>query len=180
MIRPGMSVRHAVAADVDAIVSLERATQDAPHWSPSAYVAILQSVRADSDAAMPRRCLFVAVMDESIVGFAAGLVHPLHGDAASIGEGRISELESAAVAASARRSGLGRALCAAVLEWCKSQGATEVMLEVRASSTSAIGLYSGLGFEQLGRRPHYYQDPEDDAVVMRLPLSLSGHLTAKR
>ncbi|HEX9199549.1 MAG TPA: GNAT family N-acetyltransferase [Acidobacteriaceae bacterium] len=179
MIRPGVYLRPAVAADLDAILTLERATQNAPHWSRSAYAAILDAAGADNSDT-PGRCLFVAVTDESIVGFAAGMVHPLHGDASTIGEDRISELESVAVAASARRSGLGRALCAAVLEWCKSQGATEVVLEVRASSVGAIGLYSGLGFMQIGERPRYYRDPEDDALVMRLPLSLSGHLTAKR
>jgi ribosomal-protein-alanine N-acetyltransferase len=90
--------------------------------------------------------------------------------APSDGSVHLAELESVAVAPSARRSGIGRALCARVLDWCRNHGATEVMLEVRASSAGAIALYLGLGFIAAGRRPRYYCDPEDDAVVMRLSL----------
>jgi ribosomal protein S18 acetylase RimI-like enzyme len=47
----------------------------------------------------------------------------------------------------------------------------EIALEVRAASAGAIALYATLGFTQTGRRPRYYRDPEDDAVVMRLELA---------
>ncbi len=70
-----------------------------------------------------------------------------------------------------RRSGIGRALCAAVLDWCRLQAATEIVLEVRAASAGAIALYSSLGFAEIGSRPRYYHDPEDDALLMRLPLA---------
>jgi [ribosomal protein S18]-alanine N-acetyltransferase len=41
---------------------------------------------------------------------------------------------------------------------------------VRASNAGAIALYKLLGFVEAGRRPRYYQDPQDDAVLMRLTL----------
>jgi ribosomal-protein-alanine N-acetyltransferase len=44
-------------------------------------------------------------------------------------------------------------------------------LEVRASSAGAIALYTGLGFVEAGRRPGYYAEPKDDAVLMRLELA---------
>jgi ribosomal-protein-alanine N-acetyltransferase len=78
------------------------------------------------------------------------------------------------VASSARRAGTGRALCCAVLDWCRSNRATEVVLEVRAGSAGAIALYAGLGFTQAGRRPRYYRDPDEDALILRLPLDRSG------
>jgi len=82
-----------------------------------------------------------------------------------------SELESVAVSSDARRAGVGRSLCAAVIEWCRTQGAAEIELEVRAGSAGAIALYLGLGFVAEGRRSGYYREPTDDGVLMRLKLA---------
>jgi ribosomal-protein-alanine N-acetyltransferase len=43
-------------------------------------------------------------------------------------------------------------------------------LEVRAGSLGAIALYRQLGFSEVGRRPAYYRNPEDDAVLMQASL----------
>ena len=40
-------------------------------------------------------------------------------------------------------------------------------LEVRASNAAAIALYEKLGFRQVGRRPHYYLSPPEDALILR-------------
>ena len=154
-----MTVRLADAADLEAVIQLERATAEAPHWAESEYAAML--VLASGEV---RRCLFVAEGELGLVGFAVGKV---------IGTGSESsaELESVAVAASARRAGVGRMLCAAVIDWCRAQGGAAIQLEVRAASVGAIALYSGLGFVVEGRRPRYYQEPVDDAVLMRLKLA---------
>jgi ribosomal-protein-alanine N-acetyltransferase len=62
--------------------------------------------------------------------------------------------------------GAGRVLCRAVIEWCQSLNAGHILLEVRASNIAAIGLYGSLGFVKESRRKRYYQDPEEDAVMM--------------
>ena len=49
-------------------------------------------------------------------------------------------------------------------------GVREVILEVRASNLPALALYRQLGFVETGRRPRYYQAPEEDAILMRLGL----------
>jgi ribosomal-protein-alanine N-acetyltransferase len=170
---PQFHLRRAIASDLDPILALERATDLAPHWPPSTYADILES-NALGAPSIPRslrngweteiqRCLFVAENDNSLIGFAVGLLHP----AAS---SRTAELESVVVSANSRRAGIGRALCRAVLDWSRSQGATEVVLEVRASSSAAVALYASLGFTTTARRPRYYQDPADDALLMRLQL----------
>ena len=41
-------------------------------------------------------------------------------------------------------------------------------LEVRESNAVAIGLYKSLGFNNFGRRKAYYQNPDEDAIVMRV------------
>ncbi len=79
------------------------------------------------------------------MGFAVGKV-------IGVGCGEFGELESVAVEAAARRGGVGRALCGAVVEWCRERGAAVVELEVRAGSGGAIALYEGLGFVVAGRR----------------------------
>ncbi len=113
------------------------------------------------------RCLFVAEKDDSLAGFAVGVLHPATPE-------RIAELESVVVSANARRAGIGRALCRAVLDWSRSNGATEPVLEVRAPSSAAVALYTGLGFTLAARRPRYYRDPEDDALLMRMDLQPNG------
>jgi ribosomal-protein-alanine N-acetyltransferase len=148
-------LRRASAEDLEDIVALDRETELAPHWPRSAYVAIL-------DGSGSKSCLIVAQQEGAIWGFAVGSVAGDHGGTA--------EVETLAVQESARRQGLGRALCIAVLEWCMSKGAAEVALEVRAANAAAMGLYESLGFEREGRRPRYYANPEDDAVLMRLAI----------
>jgi ribosomal-protein-alanine N-acetyltransferase len=117
------------------------------------YVGIVEEETANA-----RRCLFVAERDEGVAGFAVGMMAP---------DG-VGELESVVVAAAARRMGIGRALCGAVIDWCWEWGVMEVGLEVRAGSVGAIALYEGLGFVRVGRRARYYKEPEEDAVIMRL------------
>ena len=146
-----MRVRGAVPGDLEAVVRLERGALEAPHWAEGEYGAALAG-----DGGVSRR-VFVGEFEGSVVGFAVGMV--------VAGEG---EIENVVVAGKARRAGMGRALCGAVMAWCGEQGATEVRLEVRVGSAGARALYAGLGFVAVGRRPRYYRHPVEDAVVMRL------------
>jgi len=155
-------VREGVAADLVAVIRLEQETAEAPHWTAAEYGAIVDTT-GFADGAVRRR-LFVAEGEAGLLGFAVGKV--LVSEAVSLGE-----LESVAVDVSARRSGVGRMLCEAVIRWCEERGATEVELEVRAGSAGAISLYSGLGFVAVGERAEYYRDPVEDALLMQLKLS---------
>jgi len=156
----GFHVRVAAAADVVGVMALERGIAEAPHWAEGEYAAMVDADKADSAV---RRCFFVAEAEGRLLGFAVGKV------IGSNGEG-VGELESVAVRASARRGGVGRALCAAVADWCRGQGVRALELEVRAGSAGAIALYSGVGFVVAGRRAGYYREPVEDAVLMRLDL----------
>lgn len=72
-----------------------------------------------------------------------------------------------------RRRNIGRALLQHVVTEAAREAMCQVLLEVRASNKPAIRLYSGEGFEDIGRRPGYYPgaDGREDARVMvfRLP-----------
>jgi ribosomal-protein-alanine N-acetyltransferase len=76
-----------------------------------------------------------------------------------------AELLTIAVAAPARRQGLGRRLLAAVLARAEAQGARTVWLEVAADNAAARALYAALGFAEAGRRRGYYAGA--DALVLR-------------
>lgn len=81
-----------------------------------------------------------------------------------------AEVITLAVAAEARRLGVGRALMHAVLaEWGRRQVRT-AFLEVRDDNVPALALYRSLGFVEVGRRRGYYGDGTD-ALVMQLTLS---------
>lgn len=69
-----------------------------------------------------------------------------------------------------RRRGIGRALVCALLDEARVAAARVVLLEVRASNAPALALYASLGFCELDRRPRYYSDTGEDAVVMQLAL----------
>lgn len=74
-----------------------------------------------------------------------------------------------AVAREQRRHGIGRALMREAHRRGREQGAVLATLEVRQSNQAAIDLYLGLGYRQVGIRPKYYADENDeneDAVLM--------------
>lgn len=69
-----------------------------------------------------------------------------------------------------RRQGIGRQLLLNVSELSIAIGARRMTLEVRASNHAAQALYQAFGFEIAGRRPRYYTDDGEDALVMTTPL----------
>jgi ribosomal-protein-alanine N-acetyltransferase len=65
-----------------------------------------------------------------------------------------------------RGRGLGKLLMLTLMELAMRLEARWVTLEVRVSNSVARALYEGLGFRQVGIRPRYYTDNDEDAVVM--------------
>ncbi len=65
-----------------------------------------------------------------------------------------------------RRRGIGEHLLRAALERAADQGAELATLEVRVSNDAALKLYRKHAFEVVGRRPRYYQDNGEDALLM--------------
>jgi ribosomal-protein-alanine N-acetyltransferase len=148
-------------ADLAEVVALERGIAEAPHWAEAEYAAMVNAARRVDG--LIRRCFFVAEVEGRLLGFSVGKV-------IGSGAGAVAELESVAVDGSVRRLGVGRALCEAVVAWCRGRGAEALELEVRAGSDGAIALYASLGFTATGGRGGYYLEPVEDAVLMRLNL----------
>ena len=66
-----------------------------------------------------------------------------------------------------RRRGIAADLIEQLIRQLKNRGSCSLTLEVRASNDGAIALYDKLGFQPVGRRPNYYRNPKEDALILR-------------
>jgi [ribosomal protein S18]-alanine N-acetyltransferase len=136
-------------ADLPAILAMERACFTDP-WPLSAFHEILEG--GDWKA-------LVAEAEGAIVGYSC------HFEVA--GE---AHLANVAVDPGYRRKSVAKQLLERILDLTRANGCYQILLEVRPSNESACRFYQDAGFEELYRRPEYYQSPVEEAVVMRLRL----------
>ena len=102
-----------------------------------------------------RTLYLVAEADGALLGYAGSWV--------IFDEGHITNV---AVDPEVRRQGVGRHLLGALLEGLAGAGVVAATLEVRRGNTAAISLYKSFGFAVEGIRRGYYQDNNEDALVM--------------
>jgi ribosomal-protein-alanine N-acetyltransferase len=128
------------------------------HWSAQNYLDEIKN----PDAIMLR-----LVDDEnSVAGFVVGRV---------ICGGQVetrsdAEIYNIAVATERQGTGLGQLLLDAFLDQCRGRDAEQIWLEVRESNYKAIDFYKRNGFETVQTRNHFYEDPREHALLMRLDL----------
>ncbi len=67
-----------------------------------------------------------------------------------------------------RRQGIGERILREALLDGKDAGAHLAFLEVRAGNQAAQAMYRKFGFEVTGKRPRYYRDNGEDAILMTL------------
>ncbi len=67
------------------------------------------------------------------------------------------------------RQGMGAALLYSLIKTACDRKMERATLEVRASNLGAISLYQKFGFKTAGRRRRYYQDNDEDALILWLP-----------
>jgi len=83
-------------------------------------------------------------------------------------------VNNVAVRHSYRRLGVAKKLLETTLDQAEQMGARIAYLEVRAGNVPAQALYAGCGFRVTGRRPGYYTQPSEDALVMSLAIRSSA------
>jgi [ribosomal protein S18]-alanine N-acetyltransferase len=132
--------RRAVRDDLPALASLEAESFDPP-WSAEMIVPYVES---------EHHLAWIAVRDRTPCGYLLAT--------SVLDEG---EIDRTGVKRDVRRSGVGLTLLEACLNELLGRGVDSVWLEVAASNTAAIGLYSTVGFEATGTRRGYYA-PESD------------------
>ena len=138
--------------DVPVVAAIDKVSFPSP-WSESTYRQELRENRAAH--------LYVAEQHSELKGRAeiVGYV----GFWYIVDEVHISTI---AVHPTLRRRGIGRMILNHALEQARALGAELVTLEVRESNRGAIELYRAFGFTLRGRRPGYYKDTDEDALVM--------------
>ncbi len=67
-----------------------------------------------------------------------------------------------------RRQGIGTEILTVALKDASAAGVRRAFLEVRASNEAAQTMYRKFGFDVTGRRPKYYKDNGEDAILMTL------------
>jgi ribosomal-protein-alanine acetyltransferase len=153
-----MTLRDATPDDLDGIMAIEHSSFPTDAWSSEAMAGELAS---------PHGRYLVDDHEGVVIGYGGVRALPGSPDA---------DIQTIALDAAHRGAGRGRALLRALLAAAAERGAREVFLEVRADNPTAAGLYVSEGFEEIGRRPRYYQPDDVDAIVMRL--SLRSHAVA--
>ncbi len=118
--------------------------------------------RARAGSAGSERATFFAVGDDGIVGLVGGY----RPEPAS---SRI-QLVSMWTLRAARRTGVGRLLVDAVLDWAKTSGAQAVELWVTRGNVGAESLYRAAGFVDAGDYQPLPSDPCKEEVRMRVDL----------
>ena len=144
-----VSVDLMTSKDLTEILAIERVSFPTP-WTEGMFLSELKTSHAQS------LVVKVEINGENIIGayivfwLVAGEVH----------------LHNLAVRKEFRRQGLGYNLMKLMKQIGEQTGATRQTLEVRESNQDAINLYRKCGFVVKGRRPQYYTDTKEAALIM--------------
>ena len=159
-------VRVATPADATVLADLNRNNQHENHRRVPEWFA----APGDPDVAdLLRRWLcrdnavgFLAEVNGELAGYALAVVHHRRATRASA-ESHWIDLEQIAVAPEARRRGIARALCQAVIGHARELRLDAVQLNVWAFSTEAQALFTALGFDPRSMRLALDRADDDEA-----------------
>jgi ribosomal-protein-alanine N-acetyltransferase len=151
--RAPVVLRAARDEDIPAVLAIEQAAFGDP-WSRSAFIELVDD---------PRVAFLIADLGGNVRGYVVAWF--------VLDEGEIGNL---AVAADARRHGIGSRLLDGAIGAVRKARVDSLYLEVRDSNDAARALYASRGFVEVGRRRDYYRRPKEDALVLRLTLELAA------
>jgi ribosomal-protein-alanine N-acetyltransferase len=128
------------------VMAIERQVYARP-WSPNLFVAEMTEPN--------NRCYLVARIDKTVVGY-GGLI--CYGDEAHV--------TNIAVDPQMHRHKIGTRVLHELMVQSIELGARAVSLEVRVTNWGAQRLYGRYGFHPVGIRRNYYQELNEDALIM--------------
>lgn len=133
--------------DIDGVIEIEAVAYGDHHWSRESFFNELSNDLAK----------YYCAFDEGgkLIGY-AGSWHILEE----------AHLTNIAVSPDFRRKKVAESLLSRVIDDCRAEGVKYITLEVRVSNTPAINLYEKYGFKSLGTRKGYYQNNNEDALIM--------------
>ena len=103
----------------------------------------------------PNAVFRVALIDEEVAGY-VGMLHVLD-------EGDICNV---AVFDKFRRRGVATALIQHLVDYAVENQLSFITLEVRESNMGAQKFYETMGFETIGIRKNFYDNPKEHAILM--------------
>lgn len=134
---------------LDRIVDIENSSFLTP-WSSNSFIGEFSNQLSN---------LWVAVSEEVVKGYVCFWMF----------DNEI-QLVNIAVHPDHRKQGIGYNLVSDVIDSGVRNGIRNLWLEVRPSNSAARSLYDKFGFREVGRRPKYYRDSNEDAIIMALNL----------
>ena len=134
-------------SDLDDEISIEAKAYGEHHWSKDSFMSELSNDLA--------KYFSVFNTDGQLIGY-CGCWQILE-------EAHITNI---AVSPDYRRKHIGEALLTTIIDECYRNMAKYITLEVRVGNKPAIALYEKYGFKSLGVRKGYYQDNNEDALIM--------------
>ncbi len=137
--------RQMTPEDVPVISKLEEEAFSMP-WSPEDFRQMIEKEDAR---------YYVAEEDGELLGGCGVLL--------IVGEGNITNV---VIKPEARNRGIGTGLLQYLIEEGYREGLNAFTLEVRVSNQAAIHVYEKVGFVSEGVRPHFYEKPTEDALIM--------------
>lgn len=137
--------RQMTLEDVPVISKLEEEAFSMP-WSPEDFRQMIEKEDAR---------YYVAEEDGELLGGCGVLL--------IVGEGNITNV---VIKPEARNRGIGTGLLQYLIEEGYREGLNAFTLEVRVSNQAAIHVYEKVGFVSEGVRPHFYEKPTEDALIM--------------
>jgi len=145
---PEWRLSRLTAADIEQIAAIDCAVFDRP-WPVQTYRCEIE--RDDSLHAAVRS----SAGGGSLCGFVFSRLH-------------CGELDILRIATQPewRRRGIAESLLIHCLTRAVQNGAARAVLEVRCSNAAARALYAKAGFTNAGRRPDYYPETGEDALIM--------------
>jgi ribosomal-protein-alanine N-acetyltransferase len=145
MTQANISIRALGYADLPQVIALERRAFPTP-WSLAMFVLELSKPSS----------VCLAAVDAETSALAGYLILARYDT--------VWHLMNIAVDPPRQRQGIARRLLAEMIERTGSDA--QYTLEVRTSNERAIRLYQHFGFRPAGRRPRYYRDTGEDALIM--------------
>lgn len=133
--------------DIDGVIKIEEKSYGAHHWSKESFLNEINNELAKYYA--------LYTSDGVLAGY-AGCWHILE-------EAHITTI---AISPEFRRRKFAEALLQRIINDCYKEKVKYITLEVRVSNDAAINLYSKYGFTSFGTRKGYYQNNNEDALIM--------------
>ncbi|HIQ89596.1 TPA: ribosomal protein S18-alanine N-acetyltransferase [Candidatus Galligastranaerophilus faecipullorum] len=134
-------------SSLDEVMVIEELAYGQHHWSRDSFAAEIDNQISDYNCAVAQ----------------SGQIAGYMGLWKIIDEGHVTNL---AIHPDFRRKGAAKVLLLNALDECYREKIKYLTLEVRVSNLGAIKLYESFGFKSLGLRKKYYQNNNEDALIM--------------